>query len=57
MAGIVFPFWMVSSRQADITLPVVPVDAAGFVATFSTVEMATAFMVRRGETNWQLKTL
>jgi hypothetical protein len=54
MQAITFPFCVVTSHQADISLPVVPSDVTGYVAAFSTVEKASAYMMAAGRTNWQL---
>jgi hypothetical protein len=55
MATLPFPFCIITSRHADISLPVVPTDAMGYVAAFSTVEKATAYMQAMDQKNWQLR--
>jgi hypothetical protein len=52
VAEIAFPFCVVMARHGDITLPVAP--APSYIAAFSTVEKAAAFMFKRGETDWRM---
>ncbi len=47
-----FPFCVVMAREGQITLPLAP--KPGYVAAFSSVEKAAAFMFARGDTNWHM---
>jgi hypothetical protein len=52
MSEITFPFCIVMARHGSITLPVTP--AHGYIAAFSTVEKAAAFMFQRGDIDWRM---
>jgi hypothetical protein len=52
MCEIAFPFCVVLARQSGMTLPLAP--SQGYIAAFSTVEKASAFMFRRGDTDWRM---
>jgi hypothetical protein len=41
------------TRSSGISLPLAP--SQGYIAAFSTVEKAAAFMFRRGDTEWRMK--
>ena len=53
MAGLNYPFWIVTQRRGLISKPVEPVGVPGFIAAFSSAEKAASFMVSRGETEWE----
>lgn len=53
MAALKFPFWIVTQRRGLISKPVEPDGVPGFIAAFSSAEHAAAFMVSRGETEWE----
>lgn len=48
-----FPFWIVTQRRGLISQPVELAGIPGFIAAFSTAEIAAKFMVARGETVWE----
>jgi len=52
VVSVTFPFCLVMARHGHITLPVAP--AAGYIAGFSTIEKAAAYMFQRGETDWRM---
>lgn len=49
------PFWTVTQREGALALPVMPSDSPGYVAAFSTAHLATAYMVKRGDTAFEFK--
>ena len=53
MAGLRFPFWIVTQRRGRTSTPVELDEMPGFVVAFSTAEMAASFMVSRGEPEWE----
>jgi hypothetical protein len=52
MCEITFPFCVVLARQSGMTLPLAP--SQGYLAAFSTIEKAAAYMCRRGDTDWKM---
>jgi hypothetical protein len=55
MTELMFPFWIVTQRRGLISKPIGPDGMTGFIAAFSTAQNAAAFMVSRGETEWENK--
>lgn len=53
MAGLTFPFWIVTQKRGLISQPVEPEGTPGFIAAFSSAQNAATFMVARGETEWE----
>ena len=47
------PFWVVTQRKGALALPVMPSDAPGYAAAFSTAHLAATYMVKRGETSFE----
>jgi hypothetical protein len=50
VAGLSFPFWIVTQRRGLISKPVESDAMPGFIAAFTTAERAASFMAGRGET-------
>jgi hypothetical protein len=55
MPVLSFPFWIVMQRRGLISKPVEPVGMPGYIAAFTSAPNAAAFMVERGETEWENK--